>query len=413
MRSLKQQQKDSISRRDFLKLSASFGVGLALGASGMAGLDKVIPANSTETATTSGEQVPFYGANQAGIITPQQSYMYLVSMNITSSSKSDVISLFKDWTKFVALSTSGRKMKTGDNPLLPPSDTGEALEHGAARLTVTVGFGPSFFNKNGVDAYGISNKLPQYLKEIPRMAKDKLDDAISGGDICLQVCADNQQVAFHSARNLIRLATGKASVKWLQEGFISGANAEDTPRNLFGFKDGTANQLHQSERGYNDVVWAGDGEPSWMQGGTYLAYRKIRMLLEVWDRSSLTDQEDTFGRHKESGAPYGKTDEFDSVNVSALPIHSHVRLAKESKQSIHRRAYSYTDGIDARTGNVNAGLLFISYQKNPDTQFIPMLRMMQNQDLLNEYAVHIGSGLYACPAGLKEGQYFGQSILEG
>lgn len=408
------EKKDNMSRRDFLKLSASVGVGLAIGATGMAGLEQARPAsNSTDSASVIDEQIAFYGSNQAGIITPQQTYMYLLSMNILSSSKNDVIALFKDWTKFIALSTTGKKMKTGDNPLLPPSDTGETLEHGAARLTVTVGFGPSFFNKNGVDAYGIAHQSPQYLKDIPRMAKDKLDSSLSGGDVIVQVCAEDQQVAFHAARNLIRLATGKSSVNWLQEGFISGANSADTPRNLFGFKDGTANQLHQSTRGFDDVIWAGSDEPSWMQGGTYMAYRKISMLLEVWDRSSLTDQEDTFGRYKQSGAPYGKATEFDTVEPSALPVHSHVRLAKESKQQIHRRAYSYTDGIDARTGNVNAGLLFISYQKNPEKQFIPMLRMMQNQDLLNEYAVHIASGLYACPAGLKEGQYIGQAILEG
>ncbi|MCR8657597.1 iron uptake transporter deferrochelatase/peroxidase subunit [Paenibacillus endoradicis] len=409
-----QEKKDNLSRRDFLKLSASIGVGLAIGATGMAGVNQAsLISSTTNSATSTDEQIPFYGPNQAGIITPQQSYMYLLSMNITSLNKHEVITLFKDWTKFIALSTTGRKMRTGDNPLLPPSDTGETLEHGAARLTVTVGFGPSFFNKNGIDIFGIAHKLPQHLKDIPRMAKDKLDSSLSDGDVIIQVCAENQQVAFHAARNLIRLATGKASVNWLQEGFISGAHSQDTPRNLFGFKDGTANQLHQSTQGYDEVIWASSNEPAWMQGGTYLAYRKISMLLEVWDRSSLTDQEDTFGRYKESGAPYSKNAEFDMVNTAALPLNSHVRLAKESKQLIHRRAYSYTDGIDARTGNVNAGLLFISYQKNPEKQFIPMLRMMQNQDLLNEYAVHIASGMYACPAGLKEGQYIGQAILEG
>jgi deferrochelatase/peroxidase EfeB len=405
---------EKMSRRDFLKISASVGVGLAIGASGVAAIEKVAaPASSTLSAShLSEDQVPMYGDHQAGIITPQQTYMYLASLRITATDRVDVIRLFRDWTKFSDLSTAGGKMRTGDNPLLPPSDTGETLELSASRLTATFGFGPSFFSLAGKDRFGIASQLPLYLKDIPRMPKDNLDPLQSGGDVCIQVCAEDQQVAFHAIRNFIRLSSGKATVNWLQEGFISGGSAGQTPRNLFGFKDGTANSLHQTETGYKDIVWAGADEPAWLQGGTYMAYRKVRMLLEVWDRSSLTDQEDTFGRHKESGAAYGAKGEFDTPDPSQMPIASHVRLAKESKQLIHRRGYSYTDGVDPRTGNVNAGLLFISYQRNPEEQLLPMLKLMQSKDALNEYAFHVASGLFACPRGLREGQYIGQNILE-
>jgi len=407
-----------LSRRDFLKMTASVGVGLAIGASGMAAIERAVsPAKPAAAGSGSGnaatdERIPFYGDHQAGIVTPQQTYMYLVSFRITAADRAAVIRLFRDWTRFADLSTSGGTMKTGDNPLLPPSDTGETLELPAARLTATFGFGPSLFVSDGKDRFGLAGQLPLYLKDIPRMPKDNLDPALSGGDVCVQVCAEDQQVAFHAVRNFIRLSTGSATVNWLQEGFISGGKGGQTPRNLFGFKDGTANALHQTPDGFRDVVWAGEDEPAWLRGGSYLAYRKVRMLLEVWDRSSLADQENTFGRRKESGAAYGKQGEFDSVDPSKLPADSHVRLAKESKQLIHRRGYSYTDGVDPRTGNVNAGLLFLSYQRNPDAQLLPMLKLMQSKDLLNEYAVHIASGLFACPGGLREGQYVGQSLLE-
>ena len=303
-------------------------------------------------------------------------------------------------------------MKSGGNPQLPPSDTGETLDLPAAKLTATFGFGPSLFLQDGKDRYGLASKLPRYLQDIPRMPRDNLDPLLCGGDVCVQVCAEDQQVAFHAIRNFIRLSTGSAAVNWLQEGFISGGSGGQTPRNLFGFKDGTANRLHETPAGYDSVVWAGDGEPDWMKGGTYMAYRKVRMLLEVWDRSSLADQEDTFGRHKESGAAYGRQGEFDEVDPSRLPDRSHVRLAKETNQLIHRRGYSYTDGVDPRTGNVNAGLLFVSYQRNPEAQLLPMLKLIQSRDALNEYAVHIASGLFACPGGLREGRYIGQSLLE-
>ncbi|MDG0813409.1 Dyp-type peroxidase [Cohnella rhizosphaerae] len=319
--------------------------------------------------------------------------------------------MLKDWTRFCDLSAKGGTMSLGDNPLVPPTDTGETLELPPSRLTATLGFGPSFFLREGVDRFGIAPTMPLHLKDIPRMARENIDPGISGGDVCLQICADDQQVAFHAVRNLIRLSTGRASLKWMQEGFASGT-AGQTPRNLFGFKDGTANQLHDSAQGHDEVVWAGNDEPSWMRGGSYMAYRKIQMKLESWDRTSLSDQEATFGRSKVSGAAFGAHAEFDKVDAAKLPERSHVRLAKESKQQIHRRAYSYTDKVDPRTGNVDAGLLFISYQRDPDRQFVPMLRLMQNNDALNAYVSHVASAMFACPAGLQPGQYFGQRILE-
>ena len=415
-----------ISRRDFLKMSAAVGAGLAVGASGWAAFGKMIaparPAGAVDAASPSAsaaggartdEAIPLYGEHQPGIVTPQQTYLYLASFRITAASRDAVVRLFRDWTKFADLSSAGGAMRMGDNPLLPPSDTGETLGLPAARLTFTFGFGPTFFRQqDGRDRFGAASQLPRYLRDIPRMPRDQLDPLMSGGDVCVQVCAEDQQVAFHAVRNLIRLATGNATVNWLQEGFISAGTGGQTPRNLFGFKDGTANALHQTPDGYRNVVWAGQDEPAWLQGGTYMAYRKVRMMLEVWDRSSLTDQEDTFGRRKESGAPYGKTGEFDTVDASALPVDAHVRLAKESKQMIHRRGYSYTDGIDPRTGNVNAGLLFISFQRNPDDQLLPMLKLMQSRDALNEYTAHVASGMFACSRGLKPGEYIGQNILE-
>ncbi|MFC5702427.1 iron uptake transporter deferrochelatase/peroxidase subunit [Cohnella faecalis] len=411
------EKQEGLSRRDFLKMSAAAGVGIAIGASGLGAIMGTGKSSSTKTAANAadadkGDSIPMYGEHQAGIITPQQTYMYIASFRITAGDKANVVRLFRDWTKFSDLSTSGGTMKTGDNPMLPPSDTGETLDLPASSLTVTFGFGPTFFSDAGKDRFGISHLAPRYLKDIPRMARENIDASISGGDVCVQVCAEDQQVAFHAVRNFIRLSTGYATLKWMQEGFIS-ATPGKTPRNLFGFKDGTANGLHDSASGYDDVVWAGKDEPAWLQGGSYMAYRKIRMLLEMWDRTSLTDQEATFGRFKESGAAFGAKGEFDTVDSSKLPDTSHVLLAKESKQSIHRRAYSYTDGVDPRTGNVDAGLLFISYQKNPEEQFIPMLRLMQNKDKLNEYTMHVASALFACPRGLREGQYIGQNILEG
>ncbi|MBC2370966.1 deferrochelatase/peroxidase EfeB [Listeria booriae] len=406
-------KKGGMTRREMLKLSAVAGTGIAIGATGLGSIlsvvDQVDKALDKDTAQAD-DGVPFYGKTQAGIITEQQTYCYLASFDLETESKTDVIALFKTWTRFADLTTSGGALADADNDMLPPNDTGEAEGLGTGNLTVTIGYGASFFEKNGKDRFGVKAKMPRHLVAVPHMAHDSLNAAYCDGDICLQVCADDQQVAFHGIRNFIRLATGTAAVRWLEEGFIRSADGE-TPRNLFGFKDGTANTDHASKQGFADVVWSATDEPTWMKNGSYLGYRKIQMLLEVWDRSSLMDQEDTFGRHKKTGAPYGKKKEFDKVNPAKMPTDAHVRLAKDTKQQMHRRAYSYTSGVDAKTGRLEAGLLFICFTQNPETQYLPMLRIMGKMDKLNEYTVPIGNALFACQGGLQVGEYFGQKLL--
>lgn len=406
------ENESQVSRRDFLKISAVAGASMALGGGAVGAVMSALGQKKASAEASPSGKVSFYGTHQAGIITPQQTYMYLASFRIIAESKSDLISMLKEWTRFSDLSVTGGYRQSSGNDQLPPSDTGETIDLEASNLTITYGFGASFFLEDGKDRYGTASRMPIYLQNIPRMPSDHIDADFKAGDIAVQICADDQQVAFHALRNLIRLASGKAVVNWIEEGFISAPDGK-TPRNLFGFKDGTANLLHQTPDGFKQVVWADAGEPAWMKGGSYMAYRKIRMLLEVWDRSSLKAQEDTFGRAKVSGAAYGAEGEFDPVQTSALPPTSHVALAKQSGQAIHRRAYSYTGAIDPRTGQLDAGLLFLSYQRNPQEQFIPMLRLMQSNDKLNEYTQHIGSAMYACPGGIVEGQYIGQALLEG
>ncbi|MGG0419566.1 iron uptake transporter deferrochelatase/peroxidase subunit [Priestia aryabhattai] len=410
-----EEKKNGYTRREMLKVSAVAGAGIAIGASGLGtvlSIGKTLsPAKETAATSKADDTIPFYAKHQAGIITPQQEFIYLGSFNLTTSSKDQVIALLKDWTKLSDVLTRGAIRSSTDNKLLPPNDTGEAIDLSPAKLTVTFGFGSSFFKVNGVDRFGISDKQPAFLKDIPHMPHDNLDKKASGGDICIQVCADNEQVAFHALRQFIKASTGTASVHWIQKGFIASEGGK-TPRNLFGFKDGTANAAPTNEAFHKSYIWTKENEPSWMNGGTYMCYRKIRMFLEVWDRTSLQDQEDTFGRKKDTGAPYGRKKESDSVNMQKQPVNSHVRLAKQAAQPILRRGYSYVDGMDEATGNVNAGLIFISFQKNPEKQILPMLKVLGNQDALNEYISHIGSAMFACPKGVSQGSYIGKDIFE-
>jgi len=228
-------------------------------------------------------------------------------------------------------------------------------------------------------------------------------------------------------RNFARLARGTAVMKWSQLGFgrtSSTSTEQQTERNLMGFKDGTRNIKAQSTADLDDYVWVGgETDQDWMKGGSYLVARRISMLIESWDTDYLTDQENVFGRYKTSGAPLGGKNEFDPPDLAAkdgqghpvIPLNAHIRLAApetNNGQKILRRGYSYTDGIDATTGLLDAGLFFIAYQKDPRRQFVPIQTRLGQQDNLNEYIRHTGSALFAVPPGLAApGDWWGKALF--
>jgi deferrochelatase/peroxidase EfeB len=292
-----------------------------------------------------------------------------------------------------------------------------------AHLTLTFGFGPGLFERDGQDRYGLEARRPEALVDLPAFAGDQLEAARSGGDLCVQACSNDPQVAYHAIRNLTRIARGSALLRWTQVGFgrTSSTTVEQlTPRNLMGFKDGT-NNLRLGEPDFDDHVWVATADgPGWMVGGSYLVARRIRMHIEVWDRSSLQDQEDTIGRTKIEGAPLGARRERDPVDlerrtpagVPAIPADAHVRLAHQQTTGrfLLRRGYSFTDGIDPQTGQLDAGLFFLAYQRDPRQQFIPLQQILAGHDALNEYIQPVGSAIFAVPPGVTRA---GQSIADG
>jgi deferrochelatase/peroxidase EfeB len=325
------------------------------------------------------------------------------------------------WTVAAAEASAGDMVgNVNDVPLAPPDDTGETVGLLPSRLTVTLGFGPSLFEKPGL---GLGAKRPAALQPLPPLPADELNHAESGGDICVQACSDDPQVAFHAVRNLARIGRGTVAMRWSQLGFgrtASTSRSQDTPRNLMGMKDGTANIRAEDGEAMEKFVWVGPEGPAWMRGGSYLVARRIRMLLEVWDRSPLQDQERTIGRHKYSGAPLGGADEFEPLPLEAernghpvIPVDAHVRLASAKENDgarILRRGYSFTDGVDESLGELEAGLFFISFQRNP-RQFVAIQRRLGSTDALNEYIKHVGSALFAVPPGAAPGGYVGEGLL--
>lgn len=391
-----------MDRREFLKKAGIGGAGLALGVSGASAFF-ANKAQEEKKISDGGEEISFYGEHQAGITTPMQKNIYFVVLDLHSTDKEEVIQMFKDWTDYSSKLVDGELVKKdGSNALLPPSDTGETVGLNPYRLTLTFGVSADFLKKMGLE-----KKRPKEFRDLPPFPKEQLQEKYTGGDIVIQACADDEQVAFHAVRNLVRKARNTVTMKWSQSGFAAIGDRMSTPRNLFGFKDGTANVT--KEKDFDKVIWTESDD--WMNGGTYLAVRRIQMFLETWDRTNLQEQENTFGRYKESGAPFGKKDEFDEVDLDLLPVDSHVRLAKEVNKPIYRRSYSYSDGIVEKTGQFDTGLLFLAFQKNPDS-FVKVQTNLGAQDKMNEYVTHIGSGLFACFAGVKKGEYLGQKLFE-
>jgi deferrochelatase/peroxidase EfeB len=408
------------SRRRFLGGALGTAGVLAAGGAGFG------VAKATEPAATpkpTGHTVAFYGRHQAGIATPAQDRLAFAAFDVTTDDVDAVARLLGTWAAAAAQLTKGLPVGAVEtSPQAPPIDTGEAMGLAAARLTITVGFGPSLFDHR----FGLAAKRPAALADIPPLPGDTLDPARTGGDLCVQACADDPTVAFHAIRNFARLARGTAVIRWSQLGFgrtSSTSTSQQTERNLLGFKDGTNNIKSENAGDIDDFVWVSDAtDQPWMTGGSYLVTRRIRMLIESWDTDFLADQEAVIGRSKTSGAPLTGKNEFDTVDLQVIkdgkpviPVDAHIRLAAPSTnagQKILRRGYSYTDGIDPDTGLLDAGLFFICFQKDPRTGFVPIQRKLSSHDALNEYIRHTGSGLFAVPPGLTAaGDWWGKSLF--
>lgn len=405
-----------LTRRRLLGAGAAGGLAIAAGGGFAAGR-----ATADEPAGIG--TVPFFGEHQAGIATPTQDRLHFAAFDLTTTSRAELRDLMREWTVAADRMTRGLPARPeSGNPLLPPEDTGEAIGLDPANLTVTVGFGPSLFDGR----FGLAGERPSALKPLPPLPGDELDPEISDGDLCVQACANDPQVAFHAVHNLTQIARGRAVMRWCQLGFgktARTASDQATPRNLMGFKDGTNNILGDDHAAMERSVWVGHEGPEWMRGGSYLVSRRIRMMVEIWDRTFLEDQERTFGRVRESGAPLGQKDEFDQVDLEAtgpdgrpvIPEDAHIRLASPGTNGgtrILRRGYSFTDGFDAERGQLDAGLFFICFQRDPHLQFVPMQTRLGRLDHLNEYILHTGSALFAVPAGVRDRDgYFGQGLF--
>ncbi|MET0927812.1 MAG: iron uptake transporter deferrochelatase/peroxidase subunit [Solirubrobacterales bacterium] len=407
-----------LTRRGLITTAGVAGAGLGLGAAGYA----LGQARAEEDGGDGTGPVPFWGDRQAGIVTAQQDRLHLAAFDVTAETPAELEALLREWTAAAAALTAGLPAgPRNDEPLLPPDDTGEASGHLPSRLTITFGVGPGLFERDGVDRFGLRSRRPPELRQMPPLPAEAIDPDRSGGDLCVQACSDDPQVAFHAVRNLARIGRGSVVMRWSQLGFgrtATTTRAQDTPRNLMGFKDGTNNVRAEDSAELDQFVWVGDEAPEWLRGGSYMVTRRIRMLIESWDRTNLAEQERVIGREKPTGAPLGGGSEFDQPDLAArgpegpvIARDAHIRLSSGDALGtrILRRGYSFTDGFDEVTGQLDAGLFFICFQRDPG-QFETIQRNL-SADLLNEYIVHSSSAVFAIPPGAVEGGFVGDGLL--
>jgi deferrochelatase/peroxidase EfeB len=423
-------------------LRRSLLVGTAAAAAGAIGMG-VDQATSDRTSTSSSE--PFWGAHQSGVVTDTQRHVVLAAFDLYTSDRTDVAEVLRHWTALAAQLTAGQsalvpRYQGKGSPAdafadttgqVTADDSLEAWQLGPERLTLTIGFGPGLFVKEGADRYGLAARRPAQLVDLPRFPGDQLDQSAGGGDLFVQACADDPQVAFHAVRSLARVAPDVTTLRWTQIGF-SPSNTGGTPRNLMGFKDGTVNSNGRPPADLDATVWAGPEGPDWMRGGTYVVYRRIRLSLEHWDRLDPSLQERVVGRHKISGAPLGCPHELSDLDLDrkdaqgnpVIPADAHVRLAAPESNGgsvILRRAFSYNNGTTPFTERwppwrqgleYDAGLLFLGYQKDPRDAFVKINNRLALSDALNQFTTHTASAIFAIPPGARsDGDWVGRTLF--
>jgi deferrochelatase/peroxidase EfeB len=371
----------------------------------------VLAGSAPAAAAPRAGRLPFHGSSQGGITTPPQGHLRFTAFDV-SGSRAGIAALLRAWSDAAARMCAGEPVgPIGGDPASAPVDTGEAYGLRAARLTLTIGLGPSLFDGR----FGLAADRPAALADLPAFRGDRLEAARSGGDLGVQACADDPLVAFHAVRTLARIGRGVATARWSQSGFDSAPDGR-TGRNLMGFKDGTNNLDASDAAAMRRNVWVGTSDdPAWMRGGTYLVTRRIRIRIERWDASDLDEQETDVGRRKVSGAPFGARSEFAPVVPEHEPKHSHIMLANprtagSEAERLLRRGYSFDDGL-MPGGKIDAGLFFAAYQRDPRRQFVPIQRRLAEHDLLGEYLIHTGSALFAVPPGCRAGGYVGETLL--
>jgi deferrochelatase/peroxidase EfeB len=395
-----------MKRRAFLGSAAALGAGAAI--------DRVVgpggaPAQAAGTVA-SAKPIPFEGAYQAGILDPAPPHAIFAAFDAIAPSRAELADALAD------LSDRARRLTRGYEALLGAAGEGPTPDSGILGphvtpdgLTVTIAFGASLFDHR----YGLAARKPRALKPMTTFPDDALVAEECHGDLMLQLCANSEQTLLNALRDLMRATRGSLAGRWKIEGFLPVSDEPGAPRNLLGFKDGTANPDTGNRGLMGSLIWAKDGEPAWAAGGTYQVVRIIRNRVEFWDRVARSEQELMIGREKSTGAPLGRRKEGDDPDYRSdpkgqrIPMDAHIRLARPrtaatESERILRRGFNYSRGLDM-SGQLDMGLVFCCFQRDVEKQFETVQKRLAGEPLV-DYVVPTGGGYFFVPPGARDSQ---------
>lgn len=375
---------------------------------GVAGAGLAVSGCTHQAGTAAPDIEPFHGVHQSGVATAPQAYATLIAFDLRPqhTDRTTLTSVMRLWSEDAARLTQGV-------PAL--ADTEPELAQPAARLTITVGYGPELFTQLGLD-----DKRPRAVQELPRFSVDRLEPRFSGGQLLLQICADSLMAVSHAARVLTKNVRSMADVRWIQRGFRNPPRSSEpgaSMRNLMGQVDGTVN-LNSAEQ-LDRLVWDDGSDQPWFAGGTTLVFRRVRAELDTWDVLDRNSKELVVGRTLDTGAPLTGVEESDEPDFAAavngipvIPENSHIAVShhRTELEQFLRRPYNYDD-LPERGQISDSGLLFLAYQRNPITQFVPVQQRIADFDALNPWVTPVGSAVFAILPGIEEGQFFGEQLL--
>jgi deferrochelatase/peroxidase EfeB len=391
-----------VNRRRFLAGSA-----LALGA--VAAGESATGAGQAEPGALA-DRIPFDGLHQAGVLTEPRDAVVLAALDSIAPDRDRLVLGLQFLSGRARELTQGWRMPIGDVDE-PPLDSGAlGTEIAPDALTVTIGFGASLFERFDL-------RTPDKLERMTAFDGDRLDPALTHGDLVLLISAQHMDTASHALRELLRLTRDAFALRWWIDGFQGaqrGPDARSARRNLFGFRDGTGNPDTADDALMRQLVWTPGG-------GTYMAVRLIRMHLEFWDRVGLRHQEGMIGRRRDTGAPLGGRDEFDDPRLDLdpkgerVPLDAHIRLANPrtadtADQRLLRRSWNYQRGFDP-AGQLDQGLIFVAYNQDPRRQFLTVQNRLAGEPM-TDYITPVGGGYFYVPPGASgPGDWVGSRLI--
>lgn len=405
------------SRRSFLSglaaSTAAVAVPTANAQSSFFGSSKPMTNPDNGRSKDLEEVAAFHGEHQEGIVTAPQKFCEVIALDIQFADVSRLETLLRTITDRARFLTTGGQTPP-DGIAYPANDSGElGTDLPTDNLSITVAVGESLFD----DRFGLSSHKPAHLSTMEAFADDSLQENLCHGDLAIQICADQHDTVLHALRDILRHTRGDVAVRWRQSGYMNEPRPSGTQRNHLGFKDGIVNPKEEEN---DTLVWAGADEPAWAAGGSYMVVRLIAMYTEFWDRISIAEQEQIFGRDRATGGPLSGGDEWAEPSYlddhgDVIPTDAHIRLAnprtpETADQLMLRRAYNYDNGV-RDNGTLDVGLVFICFQQDLERQFITVQKRLEGEPLADYIRPYGGGYFYALPGVRDESDFFGRALI--